>query len=123
MHVVDDIHRVIVDASDDLEDLEVVIPDLVEVEDVTLEFGDPFDHERTRDFAATTIDSQEQSLSEVGTCTEELDLLTDLLIRYAASDTVVIRVTGRAHQVVILVLDRRRINRYLSSELLEAFGE
>ena len=57
MHVVDDIHRVIVDASDDLEDLEVVIPDLVEVEDVTLEFGDPFDHERTRDVAATTIDS------------------------------------------------------------------
>ena len=30
---------------------------------------------------------------------------------------------GRAHQVVILVLDRRRIDRYLSSELLEAFGE
>ena len=56
MHVVDDIHRVVVDASNDLEHLEIVIPDLIKVKDIALEFGDTFDHERTRYLAAATID-------------------------------------------------------------------
>ena len=56
MHVVDDVHRVIVHACDGLEYLEVVVPDLLEVEHLTLQFGDTFDHERTRDLTASAVD-------------------------------------------------------------------
>ena len=57
MHVVDDIHRLIIYTSDRLEHLEVVGPDFIEVQYITLELGDTLDHQRSTDLTATTIDS------------------------------------------------------------------
>ena len=50
-------------------------------------------------------------------------LTADVLIRYTASDTVVVRVTYFTHQVVVLVLDRRCIDRNLCTEVLETFRQ
>ena len=50
-------------------------------------------------------------------------MLTDLLIGYAAGDTIVIRVASSTHQVVVLILDRGGIDRHLGGKLLESLGE
>ncbi len=41
-------------------------------------------------FATSTVDSKQQSFCQITACTEELDLLAYLLVRYTAGDSVVV---------------------------------
>ena len=80
MHVVDDVHCFVVYASNLGEHLLVVGHYLLELELVAGEHGDTLYHYGTGVLATTTVDSEQESLGEVSTCTEELDLLTDSLV-------------------------------------------
>ena len=70
----------------------------------------------------TTADSISETLSEVGTSTEELHLLTSLSSRNAAADAVVVA-PDRTHHVVVLILNRACLNANPSSETLEVFRQ
>ena len=80
MHVVDDVHCLVVYASNLGEHLLIVSHYLLELELVAGEYGDTLNHYGTGVLATTAVDSEQESLSEVSTCTEELDLLTDSLV-------------------------------------------
>ena len=51
--------------------------------------------------ATSAVDGEQQCFGEAGTCAEELDLLTDGLVRYATGNTVVVAVTYFAHQIIV----------------------
>ena len=57
----------------------------------------------------TAVDRVEQALGQVGAGSEELHLLTGLRCRYAAADGVIVS-PYRLHDIVILVLNGRRID-------------
>ena len=80
MHVVDDVHCLVVYASNLGEHLLVVGHYLLELELVAGEYGDTLHHYSTGVLATATVDSEQESLGQVGAGTEELDLLTDSLI-------------------------------------------
>ena len=63
------------------------------------------------------VDRHHHQLCDVGTRTEELHVLTDAHRGYAARDCVIIAVV-RAHNVIVLVLQGIRVDRYLCDELL-----
>ncbi len=62
----------------------------------------------------TAVQRVEQALCKVCTSAEELHFLADDHGRYAACDTIVITVC-HSHQVVVLILDRRSLDRHLSA--------
>ena len=70
-------------------------------------------------FINAAVDSVQHSFREVSTSTEELHLLTNNHRAYAACDSVVVVVEVRTHQVIVLVLQRRGIDRHFSGEFLE----
>ena len=80
MHVMDDVHCLIVYTSNLGEHLLVVGHYLFELEFVAGEYGDTLHHYGTGVLATTTVDSEQESLGQVGAGTEELDLLTDSLV-------------------------------------------
>ena len=123
VHIVDDIHRFVVYTSHFFQDLLVVSQYLFKVQYIAAQYRDVFYHQCTGIFATSTVDSQQQRFSQVTTCTEELDVATYILVRYTTSDTVVIRVTHFTHQLVVFVLDRRGVDRYLCTEVLETFRQ
>ena len=105
MHVVDDVHCIVVNASNLREHHLVVLHYLFKVQLVRSQYGDTFNHDRTRLFAATTVDGEQECLSQVAASTEELNLAADILVRYAASNSVVVRTTYFAHEGIVFVLD------------------
>ena len=80
MHVVDDVHRLVVNPCYRVENLLVILHYLIEVEEVAAERLDAVNHESTCVLAASAVDCKKQRLCEVGTCAEELDGFTDGLI-------------------------------------------
>ncbi len=77
----------------------------------------------SRVFESTPPDnSVGQALSQVGTCTEELHLLTGLCSRYTAADAIVVT-PNWAHYVVVLVLDRTCLDRNQRSVVLECLWQ
>ena len=123
MHVVNDVHSFIVYTSDFAKHFLIVSQYFFKVKNVASQRRDVFNHQSTCILATSAVDSQQQRLCQVTTCTEELDVATYILIRYAASNSVIVRVTYFTHQIIVFVLDRRCIDRYLSTEVLEAFGQ
>ena len=123
MHVVDDVHSFVVHACHFFQYFLIVGKHFFKVQYITAQCRNVFHHQCTGVFTASAVDSQQQCLSQVTACTEELDVTADILIRYTASDTVVVRVTYFTHQVVVLVLDRRCIDRNLCTEVLETFRQ
>ena len=87
------------------------------------QYGDTFYHYGSGILATSAVDGEQQRFGEVGTCAEELDLLTDGLVRYATGNTVVVAVTYFAHQIIVFVLDRAGIHRYFGAEFLETFRQ
>ena len=80
MHVVDDVHCLIVHASDLVEHLLVICHYLVIVEHIALERLDALNHECAGVLATTAVKGKKKSLGKVGTSSEELDCLTDRLV-------------------------------------------
>ena len=70
----------------------------------------------------TTVNSIEQALSQVGTSTEELHLLTSLSCRYAAADGVIIAPLW-LHSIIVLILDGAGGNGNLSCIALEVLRQ
>ena len=67
-------------------------------------------------FIDTAVQSVQHTFSKVCTSAEELHFLTNSHGGYAASDRIVITVCY-THQVVVLILDGRRLDGHLSAEL------
>ena len=123
MHVVDDVHGIVVNTCNFHQYLLIVRQNFFEVEQFACQYRDILYHDSTGVFATTTIDRKQQSLGQVTTSTKELDLLTDSLIRYTTCDTVVVAVTNFTHQLVVFILYRRCINRNAGTEILETFRQ
>ena len=70
----------------------------------------------------TARNSVGQALSQVGTCTEELHLLTRLCSRYTAADAIVVT-PNWAHYVIVLILDRACLYRNQRSVVLECLWQ
>ena len=123
MHVVDDVHCFVVNAGNLRQHFLVVVHYLFKVQRIVSQHGDTFHHYSSGVFATSAVDGKQQCFGKVGACAEELDLLTDGLVGYAAGDTVVVAVAYLAHQVVVLVLDRAGIYGYFGTEFLETFRQ
>ena len=80
VHVVNDVHGIIVNARNLLEHQLVVFEHLVVVEHVRGECGYAFEHNGTSLFATAAVDGQQQGFGQVAACAEELDLLADGLV-------------------------------------------
>ena len=80
MHVVDDVHCLVVYPGNFVENLLVVFHDFIEVEDITLERLYVLHHQSAGVFAASAVDGKEECLCEICTCSEELDGLSDSLV-------------------------------------------
>ena len=122
MHEVDGVHGVDVDASEPVHGLVVAGEDPVEIERALggrLELGADLG---AGDLVLTSVEDVEEELGKVATGTKELHLLADAHGRHAAGDGIILTET-LAHHGVILVLDRRGLDRGVSAELLEVNGE
>ena len=119
----DDVHRFVVNTGDFCQYLLVVAHYFFEVEDITCQYGDVFHHYRTGVFATSAVDGKQQGFCQVATCAEELDLFSDFLIRYAACDSVIVRLAHFTHQVVVFILDGRSVDRYFCAEFFESFRQ
>ena len=80
-------------------------------------------YDRAKAILSEHKDGHNELFCQITACTEELDLLAYLLVRYTAGDSVVVRLTYFTHQVVIFVLNRRSVDRYFSTELFESFRQ
>ena len=63
-----------------------------------------------------TVNCHHQQLCNVGSCTKELHILADAHCGNAARDSVIIAVV-RTHDIIVFILKRIRVDRYLCSEL------
>ena len=123
VHVMNDVHCLIIYTCHLLQNLLIVSQNFFEVQHVTSQHRNILHHQCTCILTTSTVDSQQQSLSQITTCTEELNMTAYILIRYAASNTIIIRITYFTHQVVVLVLNRRSVDRYTSTEIFKAFRQ
>ena len=119
----DDVHRFVVNTGDFCQYLLVVAHYFFEVENITCQYGDVFHHYRTGVLTTSAVDGKQQGFRQVAACTEELDLLSDFLVRHAAGDSVVVRLAHFTHQVVVLILDGRSVDRNFSTEFFERFRQ
>ena len=118
VHVMDAVHRVHIGARQPLHHAIELLEHLVIVEHVA---GDGRRRRRdliAGDLVAAAIDRVEQGLGEIHARAEELHLLAELHRRDAAGDAVVVAPV-RPHQVVVLVLQRRRFAADLDAVALE----
>ena len=74
------------------------------------------------EFIHAAVQGIEQALGEVGARAEELHLLADAHGGYAACNAVVVTPV-RAHQVVVFILDGRRLNGDPGAEALKGFRQ
>ena len=124
VHVVDDVQRVDVEFAEPVGDL-VEVPHYLVVVQIAVAGQQ---RNRRSDLhvvvfhVAAAVDRVEQRLREVAARAEELHLLADPHRGDAAGDTVVIA-EFHAHQVVVLILDRRGQNGDFGAEFLEVFRQ
>ena len=114
VHVVDDVQGVNVNVSLPFDHVDELIHYIIVIQNIAYNRTIFRTNLFLGNFVNTTVQSVQQTLSQVSTSTEELHFFTDNHGRYAASDTVVITV-GNSHQVVVLILDRRSLDRHLST--------
>ena len=119
VHVVDDVQCSDVLFSQPVHEVIHALHDFVIVQHVA------FDRFRLRTnlhfqfFINAAVDCVQHGFRQVCTRTEELHLLTNNHWTYAASDSVVIVVEVRTHQVIVLILQRRGVDGHFSGEFLE----
>ncbi len=119
VHVMDDVQRGHVLLSQPVHEVIHTFHDFIEVQHVC------FDRLRFRAnlhfqfFVNAAVNSVQHCFREVCTCAEELHLLTNNHRAYAAGNCVVVVVEVRTHQIIVLVLQRRRIDRNFRSEFFK----
>ena len=119
----DDVHRFVVDTGDFRQYLFIITHHFLKVQRVAGQYRDVLYHYRTGVLATSAVDGKQQGFRQVAACAEELDLLSDFLVRHAAGDCVVVRLAHFTHQVVVLVLDGRSVDRNFSTEFFEPFRQ
>ena len=119
VHVVDNVQCSDVLFSQPVHEVIHALHNFVEVQNVA------FDRFRFRTnlhfqfFINAAVDCVQHGFRQVCTRTEELHLFTNNHRAYAASDSVVVVVEVRTHQVIVLVLQRRGVDGHFSGEFLE----
>ena len=117
VHIVDNLQGIHVHLGQPTHHLLVFLHHLVIVEIFArnrLELGS---HLHTGTLVAPAVDGIKQALGQIGTSTEELHLLADFHRRHTAGNAIVVTVI-HTHQVVVLILDGRSVDRNLGTELL-----
>ena len=118
VHIVNDIHGVDIKSCHPRKILLICLINLFKCKGLFLKDFTLGSYLCALDFVLTAVKSHKENLCKVTSCTEELHLLTHLHCRYAASDCIVVAVHS-SHYVVVLILNRVRINRNLSAEVLK----
>ncbi len=119
VHVVDDVQCSDVLFSQPVHEVIHALHHFIIVQDIA------FDRLRFRTnlhfqfFVNATVDCVQHGFRQVCTRTEELHLFTNDHRAYAASNSVVIVVEVRTHQVIVLILQRRGVDGHFSGEFLE----
>ena len=121
MHIVNDVHGIVVYTCYLGQYFFIVSHYFFKLQHLARQHRNIFYHYRTGVFTTSTVDSQQQCFGKIGTCAEELYLLTDFLIGYAAGDTIVVRLTYFAHQIVVFVLYGRGVDGNFCTEFFETF--
>ena len=122
VHVVDNLERIDVGLGEPAHHVLKLIHQHVVVEIFVLDGREVGAYLLAAHFVAAAVDGIEQALGEVGACAEELHLLADLHRAYAAGNAVVVAVVG-THEVVVLILDGRGLDRHLGAIFLPAFRQ
>jgi len=122
VHVVDEVQRLDIDSGQPLHHIHEAGHELIVGHHVALDRTVGGAHLLTCLAVHATTDGVGEALGEVGTCTEELHLLTRLSSAHAAADAVVIA-PDRPHDIIVLVLDRAGLHRDVGSIALESLGQ
>lgn len=122
MHVVDDVHRLVIYTGHLMQDLLVIGQHLIVIQFVALERFDAFHHDGSGVLAPSAVQREQQCLRKVRPGAEELNRLAYSLIRYTACDTVILFATDLAHQVVIFILHGTGIYGNLAQNSLNPSG-
>ena len=122
VHVVNTVHRMHVGSRQPLHHHVELCHHVVELEHVASDRGSGRGDLVAADLVTATIDGVEQTLAEIDPGAEELHLIADAHCRNAAGDAVIVTPIG-PHEVVVLVLDRRRLGRHLDAVALERLGK
>ena len=122
VHIVNNVESVYVHAGEPTHHIVVSLHNLIIVKvlrgDRTVLRSDLL----TGDLVHTAVDSVEKALGKVCSRAEELHLLTNSHRGNTASNSVIVTV-GKAHKIVVLVLNGRGLDRGLCAEFLEVVGE
>ena len=119
VHVVDDVQGGDILLSQPVHEVIHAVHYFVEVQNVAFDWFRFRTNLDFQFFINAAVDCIQHGFREVSTSTEELHLLTNNHWAYAASDSVVVVVEVRTHQIIVLVLQRRGIDGDFSSEFLE----
>ena len=123
VHIVDDVHGLVIYTGDLYQYLFIVGHYFFELQRFACQYRDVFYHDSACVFATSSVDCQQQCFCKVGTGAEELNLLSDFLVRNTTSDTVIVRLADLTHQVIVFVLYGWSIDGYLCTECLETFRQ
>ena len=120
MHIVDNIQGVYINVCLPLQHIDELAHNIVVVKHVTCNRTILGTYLLLGNFIHTAVQSVQQTFCNICTCAEELHFLTDNHRRYAASDTIVIAMC-HSHQVIVLILNGRSLDRHLCTVSLPAF--
>ena len=123
MHVVNDVHRIIIYTRHFLQHFLVIGKHFLEIQFIAAQYRNTLHHYRTGIFASTAIDGKQKRFCQITTCSEELDMTTYVLIRHTTSDSIIVRTAHFTHQIIVFILNRRCINGNLRTKVLKTFGQ
>ncbi len=118
MHVVDNVQAVDIHACQPFHHIPVPVHDLIKLQILGGNRPVLRSHLSAADLVHPAVDGVKQALGQIGPGPEKLHFLAHPHGRHTAGNGIVIPV-GHPHQVVILILDRRRLDGGLGTEPFE----
>ena len=122
VHIVDNLQRIHVGLGQPSHHILKLVHQLVILQIVASDGGEVGTNLFARNLIPTAIDGIEQTLGQIGTSSEELHLLTDFHRTHTAGDAIIVTIVG-SHQVIVLILDGRGLDRHLGAVVLPVFGQ
>ena len=118
-----DVHRFIIHTGHFGQHLFVVGHHFFKVQFVGRQHRNALNHHCAGIFTSAAVYCKQQSLGQIRTRSEELDLTAYGLIAHTACYTVVITIAHLAHQVIVFILYGAGVHTYLRTKILEPFWQ
>ncbi len=118
MHIVNHVECIYIYLCKPLHHSGILFHNIVIIQIIALDSSVFRSYLNTSHLVYTTIDSIEKTFCKVRSCTKELHLLAHSHGGYTTCDCIIITMC-HSHQVIILILNRRSLNRNLCTELLK----